>query len=269
MEAKITVNSAQKRVVLSIINQLYFRFIKLNAHPLKTGTYSVLLSVLSNMAICLCFVPFLFLGWKKIRQVNTYRVLGIYWLLNGLVNLPLLQMAGGPHGLQSRLSRFHTMAEAPLLLLAFASACSGRQRRRLLLVTLLYITGECSLVGVKGYTLSTCSVIIGSGLLLILLYCITRLVQYVKKMEHNRFENSMVYIYAAHLFAYGSFLIIFLFAHFRPAGSSNNDTDSFLLYYISLLLSAIVTATGIWSYGIRRKPHRHRPVASRYSSSSS
>ena len=228
---------------------------------MKTGFYSVLFSVISNMAIGLCFVPFIFLGWKKIRQVNTYWVLGIYWLLNGLVNLPALQTAGGSHGMLSRLNWLYTMAETPLVLLAFASACSGRQKRQLLLVLFLYIVGECLLVGFRGHSLLTSELIMGSGLLLILLYSIIGLVLYVKKMEHTRFENSMVFVYAADLFAYGSGLIIYIFAHYHPAGSSNDDTDSFLLYYISLLLSAIVTSTGLWSYGIRKvgKSH-HRPM---------
>lgn len=211
----------------------------------------MLFSVISNMAIGLCFVPFLFLGWKKIRQVGTYWVLGIYWLFNGLVNLPAVQAAGGGRGLLSRLGCLYTMAATPLVLLAFASACSGRQKKQLLLVLFLYIIGECLLVGLKGYTLVTCELIMGSGLLLILLYSIIGLVLYVKKMEHTRFENSMVFVYAAHLFAYGSGLIIYISTHYRPAGNGNDDTDSFLLYYISLLLSAIVTSTGLWNYGIR------------------
>ena len=211
------------------------------------------------MAIGLCFVPFIFLGWKKIRQVNTYWVLGIYWLFNGLVNLPALQTAGGGHGLLSRLSWLYTMAETPLVLLVFASACSGRQKRQLLLVLFLYIAGECLLVGFRGYNLFTCELVLGSGLLLILLYSIVGLVLYVKKMEHTPFENSMVFIYAAHLFAYGSGLIIYIFAHYHPAGR-NDDTDSFLLYYISLLLSAIVTSAGLWSYGIRKAGKSHRTM---------
>lgn len=223
------------------------------------------------MAICLCFVPFLFLGWKKIRQVNTFWVLGIYWLFNGLVNLPALQTVGGYHGTISRLSWIYTMVETPLVLLAFASACRGRQRKQLLLVLVLFIAGECALVGWKGYSVLTCSLIMGSGLLLILAYSTAGLVLYVKKMEHSRFENSMVFVYAALLFAYGSGLILYIFAHYHPAGDadSNDKTDSFLLYYISLLLSAIVTSTGLWTYGKRRVGRSHRPMAAGYSSSSS
>ncbi len=117
--------------------------------------------------------------------------------------------------------------------------------------------------------------IIGSGLLLILVYSLVGLLQYLRKMEHTPLENSMVFVYASLLFAYGSFLIIYIFAHVRATRSSgdNNDADSYLLYYISLLLSAIVTTAGLFTYGIR-KSRRSRsrsayPRAARYSSSSS
>ena len=232
------------------------------------------------MAIGLCFVPFLLLGWKKIRKVPTFWIIGIYWLLSGLVNLPLPQTPGGDHGLLSRPGQLYAMVETPLVLLVFAGASSRHLKRQLWLVVLLYIAGECWLVAWKGYGRLSSQLIPGIGLLLILTYSIVGLVLYVKRVEHTRFENSMVYIYAADLFAYGSGLIIYIFSHYHPwadhpsgnhasSGLGNSDADSFLLYYISLLLSALVTCTGLWSYGIRKAGKAGlRPVGG-YSSSSS
>ena len=206
------------------------------------------------------------------RQVNTYWVIGIYWLFNGLVNLPalgLIQSAGG-RGLLQRVNYCYTFTETPMVLLAFAFASAGRFRKQLLLVMLGFLIGESVLLAWRGYNFTSCAVITGAGLLLILAYSVAGLWQYLKKMEHSRFEESMVFVYAALLFGYGSFLIIYIFAHYRtgPGGVSYNETDSFLLYYISLLLSASVTSTGLGSYGLRRKRVR-RPLVSHYSSSSS
>jgi hypothetical protein len=219
---------------------------------LKTGAYSVLYAVISNMAILLCFIPFLLLGWKKMRQENTWCVIGIYWLLNGLVNLP--EMGFSPFSLsrhwQEKLSFGYNLAETPLVLVTFAFATLGRQRRQLMLLTLLFITWEAALLGWKGYNYSSRTLLVGSGLLIILIFSIIGLIQYVKRMEHTRFENSMVFVYAALLFSYGSFLIIYVFAHIHGS-STSNGTDSFLLYYISLLVSAVVTIMGLCSYGVR------------------
>ena len=70
-------------------------------------------------------------------------------------------------------------------------------------------------------------------------------------------------------------MIIYIFAHIH-SNAIGNGTDSFLLYYVSVLISAAVTSMGLWSYGIKKVRH-HRagagilraPRDSRYSSSSS
>jgi hypothetical protein len=239
---------------------------------LKYGVNSLLFDVISSLAIVLCFVPFLFLGLKKMRQVNTYWVIGIYWLFNGLVNLStagLIQSASG-RAVLHRINNFYTFTETPMVLLAFAFASAGWWKRQLIWVMLAFIAAESALLALRGYTMASRGWITGVGLVLILGYSVAGLWQYLKQMEHNRFEDSMVFVYAALLFGYGSFLIIYIFAHYRtgPAGVTYNEADSFLLYYISLLLSACVTCTGLGSYGLRKRRIR-RSLSSIYSSSSS
>jgi hypothetical protein len=239
--------------------------------PLKTGFYSVFYTIVSNGAIVLCFIPFLFLFWKNMRMVRTWWVLGIYWLLNGLDNLMEIWFATrteGSHALVRQLSVCYSLVETPLLLLTFALARQGRSRKGLLLVLVLFMVGESILLRLRGN--GYLGLIVGSGLGIIILYSLMGLLDYVKNMEHTRFENSMVYIYAALLFSYGSTLIIYIFTHYHGAvGTNSHDMDSFLLYYVSLLLSAAITCAGLWSYGIRRSRPRPWSASSGYSSSSS
>jgi hypothetical protein len=231
----------------------------------------VFYAIISNGAIVLCFIPFLFLGWKNMRRVSTWWVLGIYWLLNGLDNLPGIWFASpseASHVLIRQLSFYYSLVETPIVLLAFAMARHGRGRKGLLLVLILFMAGESILLRLRGNGFLV--LIMGSGLGVIILYSVMGLWDYLKKMEHTRFENSMVFIYASLIFSYGSMLIIYIFTHFHhAAGIAANDTDSFLLYYVSLLLSAAVTCAGLWSYGIRRSRPRPWSAASGYSSSSS
>jgi hypothetical protein len=228
--------------------------------------------VISDLAVVFCFVPFFFLGFRKMRRVNTYWVIGIYWLFNGLINLPALGLSrsAGGHSLLQRINFCYTLTEAPMVLLAFAFANRGRRRKQLLLVMLGFMAGEAMLIAWRGYSMATCTVITGAGSLLILAYSVAGLWQYLTRMEHSRFEDSMVFVYAALLFGYGSFLIIYAFAHYRTgaAGVVYNETDSYLLYYISLLLSASVTCTGLGNYGLRKK-RVGRSLVPDYSSSSS
>jgi hypothetical protein len=156
--------------------------------------------------------------------------------------------------------------------LTFALALQGRGRKQLLAILILFLAGESVLIRIRGYNFATIVIILGAGLLLIIGYSMIGLLQYLKKMEHTRFENSMVFVYASFLFSYGSSLIIYILAHFHNNANSTagKDSDSFLLYFVSLLLSAAITAAGLWSYGIRRShPGSHPPLRINYSSSSS
>jgi len=224
--------------------------------------------VICSLAIILCFVPFLFLGFKKVRRVNTFRVIGIYWFLNGFINLPMLSEIRheGIRNLFTALRDYYDLADAPLMLLVFALANSGKFRKQLFLILFGLAGFELLLVARKGYAHSW-SLIIGAGVVLVLTYSVVGLWQYLKKMEHDRFENSMAFVYAALLFAYGTYLIIFLLSLFPKSSQTYNEADSFLMYYISLSLAAALTSAGIWSYGLRgREPGTFKP---RYSSSSS
>ena len=219
---------------------------------MKTGVYFLLYEVVLNMAIGSCFIPFLFLSWKRMRQVRTYRIIGIYWLLSGFINmidLDFFSRFTNIAGVKERLNCYYDMLDTPLALLLFASAVSGRQRKLILLLLLLFVAGEGTLIGWKGYNATSSNIIIGVGLLLSILCSITGLIRYMKQMEHTPFENSMAFVYAALIFVYGSYLILYIFTLIRDHSDSN---DSSLVYYISMLLSAAITSLGLWSYGIRR-----------------
>lgn len=188
------------------------------------------------------------------RQVGAYRAIAVYWLVTGLINLFNLDLFGQfrSTSLQEKLTFFYNLADTPLVLLIFAYAACGKSRNRLLWIVFGFIVLEAGLIFRIGYNFNSSTMIIGAGLILVWIYSITGLVQYMKQMEHTAFENSMVFVYAALLFAYSSFLIIYIFIHIHDSGI-NSGRDSFLLYYIGLLLSATLTSLGLWGYGLRRR----------------
>jgi hypothetical protein len=186
--------------------------------------------------------------------VTTYRVLGIYWLLNGLIHFTDIYFFISYRNTRlDELSNYYNLLDTPLVLLIFICAASGRYKKALWLTFLLFIAMEVLIVGWKGYAVTSGFLFTAGGVTLVLIYSIIGLLQYMRKMEYTTFESSMVVVYASMLFAYGSFLIISIFLHIRGNGEGNFQ-DSYLLYYISLLISAIITFLGLWSYGIRRHP---------------
>lgn len=231
----------------------FFSLYKQTYYPLKTGVYSLLYTIVSDLAIGLCFVPLLLLAWKRMRRIGAYQAIAIYWLVNGLINLPNLSSSG--HFLnavtEQKILFWYDLIDTPLVLFVFACASAGRRRRQLGWSMALFVLLESILVSWQGYHFISSTLIIGAGLLLVLLHCVTGLQQYMKQMEHAPLDNSMAFVYAALLFAYGSFLIIYIFSHIHT-NLPNSSRDSFLLYYISLMLSAAITSLGLWGYGLRR-----------------
>lgn len=209
------------------------------------------------------------LGQKDIRKISAYWTLAVYWFLNGFDNLlQLLSSPGTGSSAIRQFSFYYSLTEAPLLLLVFALARQGRWRRGLALLTAAFVVGESILIrdSARGHLL----LILGCGLTFVILSSLAGLWEYLKKMEHSRFENSMVFIYAALLFYYGSMLIIYIFGHIhRSTSASASASDSYLLYYTSLLLSAAVTCAGLWNYRTRKSPGASWSPHSGYSSSSS
>ena len=226
----------------------------------------MLCAFVTNAAIGGCFIPFLLLGLKKVRKMTTFWILGTYWFLNGVVNLRTLKPFQGAavREFLNRLSNDYDLVDIPLVLLIFAIASRGKARKWLLLVLLGFVAGESLLIGWKGYAFSW-PMIVGTGVALIVGFSIAGLWQYLKKMEHDQFENSMAFVHGAFLFAYGTYLIIYLLYYLRTSAAGYSETDSSLLYYTGLLLSALITSAGMFSYGWRGAKNLHP----RYSSSSS
>lgn len=182
-----------------------------------------------------------------------YWIIGIYWLANGLINLPNLELNGYFKNCQwqNQCTLCYNLLNTPLVLLIFYYGCSGKDRKPVLRVLALFIAFEGMLVAWKGYNSLSSTMIIGMGLLVVLCFSIIGLSRYLKKMEHTNFENSMVFVYVALLFAYCGFTIVYIFSHIYTSMEAGDNRDSFLLYFISLSLSAIITCLGLWGYGIR------------------
>ena len=80
---------------------------------------------ISNLAIAFCFVPLLLLIWKKISREKAYLFVAIYWLANGLMNLPNWLGQAQNDKLQGQLTLLYNLLDAPLVLLVFFFSAAG------------------------------------------------------------------------------------------------------------------------------------------------
>jgi hypothetical protein len=218
----------------------------------KTGLYDVLYSVLSNLAVILCFVPILLLWRRKLQYQQAYLFTAVYWLANGLMNVPGWLGQSDNHPLVHNITLLYNLLDAPLVLLVFMTAASGTKRKAIRFTLGMFIIFEAIMIAWKGYNLVSSTIIIGAGTFLALLFSILGVVEYLKKIEHDSFENAMVFVYASFLFAYGIFIVIYFFSYLKIADS--NAADNYIIYYISLFLSTLLTCLGLWKYAEKPVP---------------
>ncbi len=225
---------------------------------MKTEFYSVLYSLMSNISIALCFVPLLLLWFKKLQYEKAYLFTAIYWLANGLYNLPnWLGLSENQH-LVHQVTLLYNMLDAPMVLLIFLFSSPQKKRKAISYTLGFYILFEIIMVAWKGYNLSSSIVIIGAGTFLALTYSVISVLEYLQKIEHTPFENTMVFVYASFFFGYGIFIVIYLFSYLKIVESSSRD--NFLIYYISLLLSTFLSCLGLWKYAPRPERLQQEPT---------
>ncbi len=213
---------------------------------MKTGFYPLLNAIVSNIAIIFCFAPFLTAIWKKLHYERTYTLIGLYWLITGLLNQYNWIGNTENNHLQAQLMFVRNLAGIHLVFVIFLYSEEGPRKKTIFYTLLLFILFELVMMIWNGLDNTSNIVIIGLGSLLVLIFSIAGLVGYLKNMEHSSFDNTMAFIYAAFLFSYGGTTMIYVLNYLNVA--TTTDPDEFFLYYVGLLLSSLLTCYGLWQY---------------------
>ena len=213
---------------------------------MKTGLYPLLNTLVSNIAIIFCFAPFLLVLWKKLQYERAYTLIGIYWLITGLLNQYNWLSNSLNYHLQAQLMFIRNILGIHFVLIIFYICAKGAKRKSIFYSMLSFILFEMMMMIWNGLDNTSNIVIIGIGSLLVLIYSIVGLVEYLKEIEHPTFENTMAFINAAFLFSYGGTTMICILNYLNIAATS--DPDEFFLYYVGLLLSSLLTCFGLWQY---------------------
>lgn len=246
VEGRRNSNLRTKQRSYTYTKRFYFSLLIYKTLPVESELYSVLYSLLSNISILLCFVPIVFIWAKKLRHEKAYLFTAIYWMVNGLLNLPTLLGFSESPLLAHHLTLLYNLMDAPMVLLIFLFAAPTHRKKTVLYTLGSFILFESITVMLMGYNLRSSTIIIGVGTFLAITFSIIKVLEYLQKIEHSVFENTMVFVYASLLFDYGIFIVIYLFSYIEVVKS--NARDNFFIYYVSLLLSTFLTCFGLWRF---------------------
>ena len=208
---------------------------------------SIIYQIVSTVAVGLYFVPLAIVITKKLWSQLAFRLFALYWFISALANLiefiPISRKAAMVFTI------IYNMMDMPLVLTVFYYVTTSLLIKKIVKISvpaiLMVEVGCCILLGFKYESLKYT---LGGSLLIVLAVIVAEIILKVQKIKITRTERALLLIYAAMLFEYGTYIVIYIFDYFLPGASSS--TDNFFVYYLSSVIALTVAVCGFLTRGI-------------------
>lgn len=197
--------------------------------------------IITLLATIAYFVPVFIVVSRKLWKDKYFLYLGVYWLIGAVINILTIIPGIGLPTLEV-MTVIYNMIDIPFILwILWYTSSSSTLAKILRLVIVVYTVTELILVFSLGINYEAIKYIIGAGVLIVIIALVWEIILYLQRMEHNNREKSMLFIYAALLFEYGSYTIVYVFDYFIIP---SDDVDKLLIYYISTLITILIASFG-------------------------
>jgi hypothetical protein len=188
---------------------------------------------------------------KKLWSAVPFRLFGLYWLVCALANL-VEYIHLSPRALDLY-TVIYNLLDIPIILTVFYFSSSSPVVKKLvkIVVPALLGIGLANCI-IRGFKTDVLEYVLGLELLIVLSLIVWEI---ILKLQHIRLTGQvkgLLLIYAALLFEYGTFVVIYIFDYFLPGTSTSSD--NFLVYYLSSLVALPVAICGFLTKGIKKTP---------------
>lgn len=208
-------------------------------------------NIIFLLAAVAYFVPAVIVVWKKLYKDRVVSLFAIYWTIGGIINL-LDKIPGLNSAARDLLTVGYNLIDIPLVLFIFyCTTNSAVLKKFILMAGSGYILIEIIHCVVKGMGYHDSGYVMGLGTLLALIVIGWEILRYFSVMEHSSREKAMIFIYAAMLFEYGSYVIVYIFEFYFHG---NPNIDTLLIYYFSALIGVAIASVGFLSKDLSN-PH--------------
>ena len=205
--------------------------------------------VVSVLAIASYFIPLLIVVFRKLLSERAFVFFSFYWLTGGLVNI--LDYLGLKKSLIQTINVVYNMIDVPFIMAIFYFTTSSKALRKFILISgIPYVFVEAYLAITGGLYYDTFKYALGAGIVIVITMILWEIVSYLKKMHHSAKQRVLIFIYAALLFEYGTFIVIYIFDYFVIA---TDTRDNFLIYYISSLIGVAIASVGLMGKKARQQ----------------
>jgi hypothetical protein len=204
----------------------------------KTQFYQIL----SVLAIVAYFIPLLLIWITKRTQEKSFLLLSLYWSLNGVINL-VDKLNVFPSSFYQKLTLIYNMIDIPMVMgILWFTTNSKNVRKFASIVAPSLVVAQLVSFVYMGWVHESAKYVMAASLTSILVLLFWEISIYMQKLEHTATENAIVFMHVSWLFAYGTFVVIYIFEFYVKI--SGSEMDNFLIYYISSLIAVAIASIG-------------------------
>jgi hypothetical protein len=208
--------------------------------------------VVSVLAIISYFIPLFIVVVRKFWSERAFLLFSAYWVTGGLINI--LDYIGLEKRTIQVINVIYNMLDVPFIMTIFYLTTTSRQLKKFILLTgVPYVIAEAYLAATGGIYYDTFKYSLGVGIVMVITMILWEIILYLKKMHHSPTQRTLIFIYAALLFEYGTFIVIYIFDYFVIV---TDNRDNFLIYYVSSIIAAAIASYGL----IVKKTRQKKPT---------
>lgn len=212
---------------------------------------SLIYEIISVLAIVSYFVPLAIVLLKKMWQVTPFLLFAIYWVIGGLVNLAD-HIGLSAHAVEMTTVLYNIFDMPAVMYVLYKSTSNPVLKKFTRIAAPGFLVLEIVNTAIRGLNYESLKYTLAVGLILVLTLIVWEIILYLQKIVHTGRERGLLFIYAALLFEYGTYIIIYIFDYYLEHISST--VDNYLVYYISSLVAIVIATCGYLTKGINKKP---------------
>lgn len=202
------------------------------------------------------FVPLAIVSLKKLWKATPFMLFGLYWSIAGLITV-IEFIPGVTKTMIIEVNVVYNMLDMPIVFAIFYSTTQISAIKKLISIGLpVYLVAACVNAFIQGMNYDALKWVLAIGLVQMLIILIWEIIGRLQKIRHTSYDKAMLLLYAALLFQYGTYIIIYIFDYYLL--SISNTEDNFIIYYVSTLVAICVAAFGYLIIGRQKSQLRQR-----------
>lgn len=177
-----------------------------------------------------------------------FKLFAAYWTVGGIVNLVNI-VPGVPKQVIHNASLFYNMLDIPFILaiLHYTTTYNFIKKTASMAIAAFAVIQIGGIIG-NGLNFDALKYALAFGVVMVLVVVTMEIVRYMQKIEHTTRQNAKMFVYAALLFEYATFIVIYVFDYIV---TTEDRTDSFIIYYVSSVVAMLIACCGFLMFSVK------------------